>query len=65
MIIRRRVVETYDPGADRRGTGFLLSSSLVLTAAQCVPSGRGAAVAVRSEVIRRPWSGGPWMAAPM
>jgi hypothetical protein len=49
MINRRRIVETYDPGADRRGTGFLLSSSLVLTAAHCVPSGPGAVVAVRSE----------------
>lgn len=49
MINRRRVVETYDPGADRRGTGFLVSSSLVLTAAHCVPSGRGAVVAVRNE----------------
>jgi Trypsin-like peptidase domain len=49
MINRRRVVETYDPSVDRRGSGFLLSPSLVLTAAHCVPSGTGAKVAVRAE----------------
>lgn len=49
MINRRRVVETYDPRRNVRGSGFLLSARLVVTAAHCVPSGLNAIVHVRTE----------------
>ena len=48
MISRRRVVETYDPATEIRGSGFLLSPSIVLTARHCVPAPPGRAVAVRA-----------------
>jgi tetratricopeptide (TPR) repeat protein len=49
VIDRRRVCEIYDPAADVRGSGFFLSSRLVVTAAHCAPGGLGTEVFLRNE----------------